>query len=97
LLVEKPGAASLEQRRAQEIKTLVAQYWARHNDDPCPWTGRGEERALGDLIASTRMCGLDYAKLIANRESWPGVNHSLRPARWLRELPKFARGPRKAG
>ena len=95
MLPEKPGQASLEQRRAQEIKTLVTEYWHRHHAvGTMPWTGR-EEKALADLIAMTRMCGLDFAQLISNRESSPGVYHRQRPSRWLRELPKFVRAPRK--
>ena len=95
MLPERPGMASLEQRRAQEIKSVVERYWRRMNPTrEMPWTAR-EERALADLIAMTRLCGLDFAKLLANREQWPGIDHARRPSKWLRDLPQFIRAPRK--
>jgi hypothetical protein len=96
MLPEKPGIASLEQRRSQEIRTLVAEYWARVNPGTeMPWSGR-EEAALRDLIAMTRLCGLDYGKLLAHRERWPGVDHTKRPAKWLRNLGSYVRTPSRS-
>jgi hypothetical protein len=83
---------SVAWKRSGEIRLLVEQYWSRHNDTPMVWSGR-EQRAVDDLIRATRLRGLNFEKLIQNREASSGVNHRQRPSRWLRNLPSYARAP----
>jgi hypothetical protein len=88
----KPPSA-LAGRRAKEIRVLVEEYYARTNPGVCcPWTAR-EEKALTDLVSTTRLCGFNYRQLLEHREVWPGVNHKQRPSKWLRNLPSYARTP----
>ena len=64
--LKRPSA--LAERRAKEIRLLVEAYWERANPDICmPWTAR-EEKALADLVSTTRLCGLDFHKLLDHRE-----------------------------
>jgi hypothetical protein len=86
---------SVAWKRAGKIRLLVEAYWERHNPGvPLTWGGR-EQRACDELIRATRLCGLDFEKLIRNREAYPGVNHKQRPSKWLRNLPNYARAPER--
>lgn len=85
---------SVAWKRSGQIREAVEAYWLRHNPDtPLVWGGR-EQRACDDLIRATRLCGLNFEKLIQNREA-SGVNHRQRPSRWLRNLPNYARPVQK--
>jgi hypothetical protein len=84
---------SLEWQRAGQIREAVEAYWLRHNPtNPLVWNS-ADEAATRYLIRMTRLCGLDYEQLVKNREQAAGIDHSKRPAKWLRNLGSYARSP----
>jgi hypothetical protein len=52
-----------------------------------------EEKAARELVQRTRLCGLDFEKLVLNRELTPGTDHAKRPAKWIGSLANFVHTP----